>query len=340
MTEIRLVGWITSLFVHKVIRQVDASIDEAKLLRAAGVDPDAPVDPTVMVSDEDYYAYLEAIAARDPHAVDLPLRVGASMRLDEYGAMGLAWKSAASLRASWDRAERFAKVLTSVTTYEVREVEAGAWLILHRDGERRLGLRLSNEASIASLASISQQVTDAPLRLLEVTLEHAAPNRTDHHERHFDCPVRFGAEHDALLVAWETLHHPNRLSDPGMSQFFEAHLSKELAELDDDHSLEHRVRIEVSQVLSDGIPTISAIAKRLGMSSRTLQRRLADSGHSYQQLIDESRRLLAERLLGQTDYALKEVAFLTGFSDQSAFTRAFKRWAGQTPRSFRLDARG
>lgn len=332
-------GRITSLFVHKVIRQVDSSIDKREMLRSVGLDPDAPVDPKVMVGADDYYAFLESLAHQDPNAIELPLRVGASMRLDEYGGMGFAWKSAENLRASWDRAERFAKVLTSTTTYEVREVQLGAWLELHREGERRLGMRLSNEASIASLAAISQQVTDTPVRVLEVQFEHAAPGRADVHEKHFGCPVRFGEAHDALLVAWDTLRHPNRLRDPGMSEFFEAHLANELAELDDDESLEHRVRIEVSQALSDGIPTLSDIAKRLGMSSRTLQRRLADSGHTYQKLIDEARRQLAEKLLRRTEYALNEVAFLTGFSDQSAFTRAFKRWAGQTPRSFRLAAR-
>ncbi|MCB1718365.1 MAG: helix-turn-helix transcriptional regulator, partial [Candidatus Competibacteraceae bacterium] len=71
---------------------------------------------------------------------------------------------------------------------------------------------------------------------------------------------------------------------------------------------------------------------------RTLQRRLANRGYSYQTLVDESRRQLAERLLQKTDYSLAEVAFMTGFSEQSAFTRAFKRWAGQTPRSFRIDS--
>jgi AraC-like DNA-binding protein len=59
-------------------------------------------------------------------------------------------------------------------------------------------------------------------------------------------------------------------------------------------------------------------------------------GYSYQTLVDESRRQLAERLLRKTDFSLAEVAFMTGFSEQSAFTRAFRRWAGQTPRSFRL----
>lgn len=73
------------------------------------------------------------------------------------------------------------------------------------------------------------------------------------------------------------------------------------------------------------------------MGGRTLQRRLSERGYSFQTLVDESRRQLAEQLLQQTDYSLAEVAFMTGFSEQSAFTRAFKRWAGQTPRSFRLN---
>lgn len=332
-------GRITSLFAHKVIRQVDDRLDERALLRGVGVDPDAPVDPSVMVSDDDYYSFLERIAREDPHAIDLPLRVGASMRLDDYGAMGFAWKSAPNLRGSWERAVRYALVLTSVSAYEVQEAEGGAWLILRREGPRRLGLRLSNEASIASVVAISQEVTTAPLRLLAVSFEHGAPERVDAHEAHFGCPVRFDAPHDAILVDNESLQHPNRLADAGMVGFFDSHLEQELAELDDDHGLEHRVRIQVSQSLSDGVPTVSATAKRLGMSARTLQRRLSASGHSYQQLIDEARRRLAEKLLRQTDYSLQEVAFLTGFSEQSAFTRAFKRWSGKTPRSYRLAAR-
>jgi AraC-like DNA-binding protein len=69
-----------------------------------------------------------------------------------------------------------------------------------------------------------------------------------------------------------------------------------------------------------------------------LQRRLSELGYSYQTLVDESRRQLAERLLRQTDFSLVEIAFMTGFSEQSAFARAFKRWAGQTPRNFRIQS--
>jgi len=98
------------------------------------------------------------------------------------------------------------------------------------------------------------------------------------------------------------------------------------------------VRNQIAQSLSQGIPTVSKIASCFGMSSRTLQRRLSARGYSFHNLVDESRRELAERLLRETAYPLVEIAFLTGFSEQSAFNRSFQRWAGQTPRSFRIKA--
>lgn len=332
-------GQITSLFVHKVIRQVDDGLNKSALLVSVGVDPDGMVDPALMVSDTDYYALLETIAHSDPNATDLPLRVGATMRTDDYGAFGLAWKTALNLRGSYERAERYARVLTSVSTYRIRDTEEGAYMHLHREGERRLGLRLSNEATIASIAAISQEVSTAKFQPKAIYFKHRKPRSTAAHERHFGCPVHFGAEMDALLVSSELLQRPNRLGDQSISKFFDTHLEEELSKFDDNASLERRVRIQVSQALSQGVPKISDVAGCLGLSGRTLQRRLSDRGYSFQTLVDEARRELAERLLTETGYPLAEIAFLTGFSEQSAFNRAFKRWAGQTPRSFRIKVR-
>ena len=329
-------GQITSLFVHKVIRQVDDSLDKGALLSSVGVDPDGAVDPSVMVTDADYYALLETIAQSDPNANDLPLRVGASMRCDDYGAFGLAWKSALNLRGSYERAERYARVLTSVSSYRVTDAEEGVYMHLHREGERRLGLRLSNEATIASIAAISEEVSTGGFQAQAIYFSHSPPHSAIDHERHFGCPVNFGADMDALLVSSAVLQRPNRLGDRSISRFFDTHLEEELSKYDDSASLERRVRIQVSQALSQGVPRISDVAGRLGLSGRTLQRRLSDQGYSFQALVDESRRELARRLLKETEYPLAEVAFLTGFSEQSAFNRAFKRWAGQTPRSFRI----
>lgn len=332
-------GQITSLFVHKVIAQADDSLDKRAFLGSVGVDPDAPIDPKFMVSPADYYEFFASLTRADPNGLDLPLRVGATMRCEEYGVFGLAWKSATNLRGSCERAARYARVLTSVTTYEVREAEEGVYMHLHRNGDRsEMGLRLSNEASIASIAAISQEVSTGTFRPLAIYFRHTLPCSAAAHEKHFGCPVHFGTDMDALLISHDAMRVPNRVGDPSIVRFFDTQLEEELSKFDDDASLERRVRMQISQALSQGIPTVSSIASYFGMGGRTLQRRLSDRGYSFQTLVDESRRELAERLLKDTEYPLAEVAFLTGFSEQSAFNRAFKRWAGQTPRSFRIKA--
>lgn len=330
-------GQITSLFAHKVLAQADARLDRRSLLQVLGIDPDAPVDPKLMVSDSDYYELFATVARNDPHGIDLPLRVGASMRCENYGAFGLAWKSALNLLGSCERAERYARVLTNVATYQVRKTGSGVLMQLQREGDRgNLGFRLSNEATIASIAAISQEVSTARFHASAIYFKHAAPATTVAHEKHFGCAVHFDTAMDALLVSHELMRTPNRLGDPAIAKFFDAHLDDEVSKFDEEASLERRVRTQVSRALSQGIPTLSEIAAQFSMSGRTLQRRLSDQGHSFQTIVDESRRELAERLLRETSYPLAEVAFLTGFSEQSAFNRAFKRWAGQTPRSFRV----
>lgn len=331
-------GQVTSLFVRKVVGEVDERADKSALLRSVGIDPEEPVEPSRMVSDTEYYAFFERCAAADGKGATLPLRVGAAMRCDEYGAFGLAWKSATDLRGSFARAERYARVLTSVSTYEVEPTDEGAFLHLHRDGERRLGMRLSNEATIASIVSISREASSQELRPLAVFFKHPAPASVAEHERHFGCPVHFASDRDALLVSSATLETPNKVADAGIASFFDTHLEADLAKLEDESSLERRVRSRISRSLSEGLPTISDVAGHLHMSGRTLQRRLAERGASFQILLDETRRRLAERLLRETDYSLAEVAFMTGFAEQSSLTRAFKRWAGRTPRSYRLQS--
>jgi len=336
-------GQISTLFAHKVVNAATAGEpgDTARrraLFRSVCIDPDAPIDPKRMILDSDYYGLCERIVREDAHGVSLPLRVGASMRCDDYGAFGLAWKSAVDLRGSYHRAERYGRVLTSVSAYEVRAEDGRVFMMLHRDGERRLGLRLSNEQTIVAITEISREVSGRRFLPDAVYFKHKSPGDIAAHEAYFGCPVHYDADRDALQVSEETLRAPNRLGDESISNFFDAHLDKELAELADDEGLDRRVRIQISQALSEGVPTVADVADRLGLSGRTLQRRLAEQGHAFQDLVDEARQELANRLLRRTDYVLAEVAFLTGFSEQSTFTRAFKRWSGQTPATYRRDA--
>lgn len=331
-------GRVTSLFARKVVEEVRGPADKNALLRTLGLDRHGPVDPAHMIEDSEYYEFLERVAAVDTDPTTVPLRAGAAMRCGDYGAFGLAWKSATTLRGSYKRAERYGLVLSSVSMYEVEPTSEGAFMHLHREGERRLGLRLSNEATLASIASISREVASSPFRALEIHIKHPAPDSIEKHEAYFGCPVRFGSDRDALLVSTRTLDTPNKVGDASIAAFFDTHLDAEVEGIDDPISLDRQVRDLLTSSLSEGVPLLSDIASRLAMSGRTLQRRLAEQDSSFQDLVDESRRRLAKRLLRNTDFSLTQVAFMTGFSEQSALTRAFKRWVGQTPGEFRANA--
>ena len=330
-------GVVTSLFVRKIVDAAGRGVDRPALLRSVGLDPDAAVDPKVMIADTVYYDLLERIAAKID-VTDLPLRTGATMRCDDYGALGLAFKAAPTLDGSFVRVARYARIWTSVVEYELQPAGDATWFFLHRAGARRLGLRLSNEATLASAAAISREVApDGLFSPLEVHLRHPAPPVIKHHEAYFGCPVIFGSDRDALLISKAAMSRTNRLGDQGITQFLIGHLDRELSEVASEMSITDRTKDVIARSLSEGLPKMDEVSKRLGLSARSLHRRLADQGFTFQALAENTRRELAEGLLREERYSLAEVAFLTGFSEQSAFNRAFKRWAGDTPSNYRRE---
>jgi AraC-like DNA-binding protein len=329
-------GRITSLFARKVAAQAGGGAHAAELLASVGLEPRGVPDPGYMLRADDYYRFFERAAEVDDDPTTLPLRVGGSMCADDYGPFGFAWKSAPTLQGSFERASRYALVLTSVTLYRVEACLGGAYMNLHREGERRLGMRLSNEASLASIVAISREVASSPFTPAEVHLLHPAPADISGHEDYFGCPVHFASERDALRVSARRLATANRVGDASIARYFDTVLDAEVSRLDDAVPLQRRVLDRLATSLSEGVPTLSDVARDLGMSGRTLQRHLAGEGTSYQTLVDDARRRLALRLLeGSGDVSLSETAYMTGFSDQSAFTRAFRRWTGMTPGAYR-----
>ncbi len=124
------------------------------------------------------------------------------------------------------------------------------------------------------------------------------------------------------------------LADDGLSTYLLSRLD-DLTARKTRRSIVDDVRAVIADALPDGQPSKSQIARRLAISERTLHRQLADHGETFQSIATQARRDAAESLLATTSHPIADVAFLTGFSDQTAFTRAFKRWTGTTPAAFR-----
>ena len=167
-------GSVKSLYLRKVVAAVGGA-DGSGHLRSVGLEPDAAANVGTMIADTAYYDLLERIARDLPDAANMPLRMGATMRCDDYGAFGVGWETAPTLRGSFRRGARYWQVLTSVAEFEVRAEGEDAWFLLHRAGGRRLGLRLSNEATLASALTIMREVAPGAVQPLEVHLPHSAP---------------------------------------------------------------------------------------------------------------------------------------------------------------------
>ena len=326
-------GWIPVLFACKVL----------DLCEPAEVGPfrhlQNPEESDQMMRDTEFFELLVHVEREASGGRSIPLRVGASMRCNDYGAFGLSFKSAIDLGSSYRRVERYGRVVTSISNFRLltgRETSLFEVVPGHPD---RPGLRLTNELALAAAVALSREVGQQPFDPVAVHLSQAAPDDPAPFEAHFRCPIRYEAGRDALEVSNRQLSLPNRLGDDSISRFFDAHLDDALEELPEAGELIQRLRSEISNALSDGVPKLSEMAKRLAMSRRTLQRRLAEEDVNYQDIVTEVQHTLARELLRASDCRLSEVAFLTGFADQSSFGRAFKRWCGQTPRSYRLSTR-
>ena len=327
---------ISAIFVRKQIDAATRLPDKAALYASVGLTEAEAADPGALAPAADYYALLETIAESEWPDLRFHMRVCAAMRCEEFGAVGLALKSAPTLRHGFQRMGRYTRIHNKVSAFAVED-KGGVYCWTHqRPQPARLGNFLSNEAALATFVTLCREASAPGLTPVRVQFAHRRGGNIDALVEHFGIEPVFGAEIDGMQFAIGDVDRPNPLGDAGIWGFFSDHLDRVLPpEENAEDRLQKKVIEVVAPLLSGGVPPLAEVAGRLGMSGRTLQRRLSDAGATYQALVEEARRDLARQLISGSRYSLTEISFLTGFSEQSAFTRAFKRWEGQTPRAFR-----
>ncbi len=174
-----------------------------------------------------------------------------------------------------------------------------------------------------------------PYRLARVEFTHPRPASVREHERIFARPVVFGADACQIVMARQTWDSPRTGADRTLFSVLDAHARTLLDQRPADSTIVGRVRETIGAGLRGGDPGLESVARQLGMSPRTLQRRLSEHNAIFNQMLDTMRFGAAKSYLAQVNIAATEIAYLLGFAEQSSFNRAFKRWAGQTPGEFR-----
>jgi AraC-like DNA-binding protein len=179
-----------------------------------------------------------------------------------------------------------------------------------------------------------QQATLDSFVPLRLELAMGAPPDGRIHREVFRCPIDYGRPRTALVVSREVWRLGLAGAAPDLREVLERHAADLLARQDDGDALA-RVRAAIREELPQRPPKLEAIAARVAMSTRTLQRRLGDAATTFQALVEDERRQAACAYLRRGDLAVGDVAYMLGYSEPSAFARAFKRWTGCSPRAYR-----
>jgi AraC-like DNA-binding protein len=197
----------------------------------------------------------------------------------------------------------------------------------------------ANDFVLASTLSFVRRNSGPGVNAAEIHFAHAEPAYVAEYSRYFECPVYFGGGTNDLVFHKDTLSSPMARSDQTVSEAYEQHARRLLERLPAIEGIAGKVRRIVIEQLRGGEVTMEFMALRMAMSVPTLRRRLDQEGTTFSDIVDEIRKELAERYLREPSMAVSEVAFLLGFSSESAFHRAFRRWTGVAPSEFRARAR-
>jgi AraC-like DNA-binding protein len=175
--------------------------------------------------------------------------------------------------------------------------------------------------------------TDGPFEAA-LSFQHALDDAAEF-ARILGCPVNPNASWSGISLPRQTWRLPLRRRDPVLRQVLEEHANELLARVPSRTGLALEVQRALAPRVAGGDTRIESIGREFRLSARTLQRRLADEGVSYQKLLDDARKVAAGRFVAESTLAIGEIGYLLGYSEAAPFHRAFKRWYGRTPETFR-----
>ena len=273
-------------------------------------------------------------ASNDP---GFGIKVGSRVTPGDFFVLGHAWLASETLRGAFERLSRFVHVLsTARTSLEVRDEEDSCTIFESCETRLVQPPPAAMDAGFAALLRMCDFITAAPVRPRNVVLPQLVDGRGIDYESVFGCPVTFG-EVEAWKFSKSDVETMLPGSIPEVVAVVEAIADEYLASLEEG-AVAREVRETLIRMMPSGRSDQDTVARRLYRSRSTLQRQLVAEGTSYRQILESTRRSLAEKYLRSNDYSQADVAFMLGFTDQSNFARAFRRWTGMTPGEFRKAA--
>jgi AraC-like DNA-binding protein len=301
----------------------------------AGVSPATVGQPTVSLGLSSYCALFEE-AARQTGDGNFGLWFGNGFKPRDLGLIGYAAVSSPTLGSALENfVDLFAHHQQS-TVMRIAEPEQGLVRLEYQIRVPDILVRRQDaELSLGMFLNIIRENCGSSWSPLEVHFEHPRPEGWREHESAFDAPVFFAQPTNALIFRKELFSRPMPAPDLKLLSIARLCLKSVGVQSVTPETLTDRVKAEVRARLADGYPALEDIAATLKATPSGIQRELNRAQMTYKDVVEEVRKGLAFAYLRQRELPLSEIAFLLGYSELSAFSRAFSRWTGASPRQYR-----
>ena len=317
--------------------EAEYAMDPAPLYRELNIDTTKFFRPgtRIVFSKMNGLWRRSAVLTKDP---EFGVKVGSRVGPGDFFVLGHAWLASDTLHDGMKRLCRFINVLSTMGGHMYIKSQGDSYALVETGNQRLVDpQQVAMDASYIALLRLCDFVTAKKVRPQSVALPQSASASPVDYEKILECPVSFDAEAEVWTFASSDVEAPLSGAVPDVADATDRIAEDYIASLDEG-AVAHEVRQLIVQLLPSGHVDQDTVATRLHRSRSTLQRQLGTEGTSYRNILESTRQVLAEKYLQGGEHSQAEVAFMVGFSDQSNFARAFKRWTGMSPGEFQKAA--
>ena len=321
-----------ALLIAKAIESY--GLDSKKIFTQAHIDLDAiQKNPEVRLPVKQM-AVLWQLAVLETKDECFALRLTQFFQPNTYSAVGLAFASSRTIMEGFEHSLRYFKMTTDAAEHRLEKINNTVILHIDIPPENEPVAVEAIEAFMSTLISLSRVMTTQEFSPLEVSFKHDKSAFINEYQAFFNCPVLFNQTGHRIIFSLVDLERPQMLANPSLAKTLEMWIDEHLKHFSQDLVSTKVKAYILDNMLKDEIE-IENIASFLALGLRTLQRKLKAEGQSFNEILDECRHHMAEKLLAEQRVPLIEISYMLGFSDQSGFTRAFRRWTNTSPKHYR-----
>src|SRR5215468_7408604 len=324
---------VAGLFSRLLDVGARSGLDAPQLLAEVGIDPTLLEDRDNRLPVEAFARLWNLISARRP---DRPLALDwiATFRITDAGLMGYLVSHLKTVREAAETMGRFGHVVNQAAAPVLVEGPATS-RIRYGVAAVLLATQHAPEAILVSLTAFLRGVAGQDFAPVAVRVPYPATARTPALEKFFGTAILHEGGELSLEFATEILDRQLPGADPVLAAYLRRQVQEVVQQIKSPNSVSQECARRIAERLGAGEPSQALIAKQMGMSERTLQRRLQTEGTTFNELLEQARRTIACSYLADRKLAAYEVSFLLGYAEPATFFRAFKRWTGKTPLEYR-----